>query len=448
MELATASDTGFVTYTYNGRATIVLDNHHDEYEIDVEKNDQFKVKVEGTKVTIIHLDEPKLKFRATTTDKAYLRLMKSSTPDDFQFVPHPKYPSYPFIPNLTYELIPKLYAYFNEKYFNGMCPKSLLFKKSQGASSPFGLAQFNSVGGKPLYRMTVNMKRISADMILFVDTLLHEMIHLYLFRKGIDEGNNSILHDGHGRYFQAEMQRINRAGFNISILLDWEKREAASDVETNVLRVFSPEYPNHAKYYWSVLNLEDKFDDLVRQVRENDPTKSYVIDLIVTSQTSMRDYPQISKNGKIPPSKLPLWWKVVDPKGRLIKAFDVKEQGASQAIGKLKVSKKEEPYYAQPFPMFASWMRKEKASGTDDQIRAIWEHFPAAKIFPYAEEELIDIEKAITRGLADQEVKRKLTAVFARFDGRCSHYDYRVKIREIITRRKLDALLRYPQLGI
>lgn len=448
MELATASDDGFVTYTYNGRATIALDNHNDKYEIDVGTDDQFKVKVEGTKVTIIHLDEPKIKFKATTTDKAYLRLMKNSTPDEFVFVPHPKYPSYPFLPNITFEMVPKLYAYFNDKYFNGMCPKSLLFKKSQGTSSPLGLAQYDSVGDKRLFRMTVNVKRISADLILFVDVLLHEMIHLYLYRKGLDEHNNAILRDGHGRYFQAEMQRLNRAGFNISVILEWEKREIEADVEINVLRVFAPEYPNNAKYFWSVFDLEDKFDDLVRQVRENDPTKQYIIDLVITKDDTARGYTQIGNNGKIPASKLPLWYKVFDPKGRLVKRFDVAEQGNSAAIGKLKVSKKEEPYYAQPFPIFASWMRREKATGTDDQLRAIWEHFPAAKIFPYAEEELVDIEKSIARGLADHEIKRKLTAVFARFDGRCTQYDYRVKIREIITRRKLDALLQYPQLGI
>lgn len=448
MELATASDDGFVTYTYNGRATIVLDKHNDEYEIDIGTDDQFKVKVEGTKVTIIHQDEPKLKFKATTTDKAYLRLMKNSTPDEFVFVPHPKYPAYPFLPNLTFEMVPKLYAYLNEKYFNGMCPKKLLFKKSQGTSAPLGLAQYDHANGKPLFRMTVNVKRISTDLILFVDVLLHEMIHLYLYRKGLDEHNNAILRDGHGRYFQEEMKRINRAGFNISIILEWEKRDIEADVEINLIRVFSPEYQNNAKYFWSLFNLEDKFNDIVRQIRENDPTKPYIIDLVITKDDTARGYPQISNKGVVPPRKIPLWYKVWDPKGRLVQKFDVAEQGQTQSIGKLKVSKKEEPYYAQPFPIFASWMRREKAEGTDDQLRAIWDRFPAEKILPYAEEELIDIQKAIVRGLADAEIKRKLTAVFARFDGRCTQHAYRQAIRAVIDKRKLDALLQYPQLGL
>ena len=38
--------------------------------------------------------------------------------------------------------------------------------------------------------------------------------------------------------------------------------------------------------------------------------------------------------------------------------------------------------------------------------------------------------------------------VFARFDDRCPQYEYRKVMREIITRRHLEVLLTYPQLGL
>lgn len=447
MELALASD-GFVAYTYTGKATILLDDHHDEFTIDFQTDDRFKVKLVGTKVTIIHLDEPSLQFTATTTDKAYLRIMKYSTPDEFQFVPHPKYPAYPFLPNLTFEMVPKIYAYFNDKLFNGMCPKKLLFKKTQGTSSPLGLAQLDHVKGQPIYRMTVNVKKISVDTILFVDVLIHEMIHLYLYRKGLLEHNNSITQDGHGPYFQGEMKRLNKLGYNISIILEWEKREIEADVEANVIRVTLPGDTKNTKYYWSLKPLEDSFDDLVKQLRAQDPTKPYVVELLVTSDHAAKGYPQISNSGKIPPSKIALWWPTRELRGRVVKTFNTQEQGHTAPIGMLKVAKKEEPFYAQPFSLFSSWMERTKATGTEDQLRALWIRFPVAKILPFAEEELVDIAKALDRGLSDAEIKRKLTAVFARFDDRCPQYEYRKVMREIITRRHLEVLLTYPQLGL
>ena len=41
----------------------------------------------------------------------------------------------------------------------------------------------------------------------FVETLLHEMIHAYLF---VTDGNDD--HDGHGPAFHSHMHRINKAG--------------------------------------------------------------------------------------------------------------------------------------------------------------------------------------------------------------------------------------------
>ncbi|MNV74206.1 hypothetical protein D3C71_1674070 [compost metagenome] len=85
---------------------------------------------------------------------------------------------------------------------------------------------------------------------------------------------------------------------------------------------------------------------------------------------------------------------------------------------------------------------------SDDAVYSIWIRFPVAKVIPFAEAELIEINKAVARGLADQEIKRRLTAVYARFDGRANQYEYRKAILAIIEKYKLDALLQYPQLGL
>lgn len=445
MELALAA-AGFTRYSYDGKATILFDDHHDEYEADFITGDHFKVKYDAGQVIIVHDNAPKVRFVASTTDKKYIKLMRSSTPLEFEFVPTPKYPQYPFIPNLTFELIPKIYAYFNQKYFNGMCPEAILFKKTT-TTEALGTAMYNRVNGKALYRMLVNMKMIGTDMILFVDVFLHEMVHLYLYRKGLDSGRSDITQDGHGPFFKAEMDRLNRLGFNISPILEWETRTIES-TELNVVRITSPQFPAHAKYYWSDQSQERNFDNIVAQVTKFDPTSLFTIDLIVTPNVVMRKQPQIGANGQLPAAKLKLWWKAIEAKGRVVKTHTVTDQSAVDSNQLLKVPKAEEVYYAQPLALFASWLRRTKVNASEGYAHSMWIRFPVAKIVPYATEELIEINKAVARGLADAEIKRRLTAVFARFDDRANQYEYRKLMRAIITKHKLDALLQYPQLGL
>ena len=446
MELALAA-AGFTKYAYSGKATILFDDHHDEYEADFITGDHFAIKSDGREVIIVHDNAPKVKFVASTTDKKYIKLMRSSTALEFEFVPTPKYPQYPFIPNITFEMIPMIYAYMNKTYFNGMCPESLLFKKTT-VGDALGVATYNKVGGRYLFRMLINMRMIGSDMILFIDILLHEMIHLYIYVKGLAAHDNTILLDGHGPYFKAEMSRLNRLGFNISSVLEWEDRTIETS-EFNLIRITLAGYPDHAKYYWSSQPLERDFDNIVAQLTKFDPTSLFTIDLFATSDAPLRKYPVMGKNGKLPAAKLNLWWKTTQVKGRILKTFTVTPQSSVDANQYLKVPKAEEVHYAQPMSIFGAWLRRTKVNtNSEGYIQSMWVRFPVAKILPYAAEELIEINKAVGRGMADADINRRLTAVFARFDGRCNQYAYRTVIRAIIVKHKLDALLQYPQLGL
>lgn len=445
--LALAATSGFVRYRYTGKAVILLDDHHKTHEVDFLTNDEFSVKIKDNTAIIIHHDAPRIQFRALVTDKKYVRLMRSSTALEFQFIPTPKYPMYPFIPNLTFEAIPQIYEYLNDKYFNGMCPKKLLFKKTTSGTA-LGVAQYDVVNGRPLYRMLVNMKKIGTDMLVFIDVLLHEMVHLYLYRKGVEGNNNEILRDGHGKHFKAEMDRLNKFGFNISIILDWEKRTDA-EVDTYVIRIQHPGDPTYSKYYWSLKNIQPFFKTIVAQVQAFDPTTLFTIDLIVTSEVAVRAMPQLSKDGKIPPAKLKLWWKDFKLKGRVVDTVTLTHQDVVDSNQWLKVPKSEEPYYAQPMNLFAAWFRKNKVpSATDGYVQTAWVRFPIEKIRPFTEIELVEINKALARGMNESDIKRRLTAVFASYDGRVNSYTYRSMIREIVAKKQLDALLQYPQLGL
>lgn len=447
MEISLAS--AFVRYVYTGKTTLVFDQHNDEYDLEVAPEDEVSIRVTGSKVEIRPSDSNET-FVATTTDKKYLRLMKYSEAEEFVFVPHPKKPCYPFIPKITFEMLPKLYDYFNKLYFNGMCPKSLLFKRSPKRSE-LGLAQLDpNVRGKPLYRMTVNMKIIASDTMLFIDTFLHEMIHLYLFRKGLEERNVEYTNDGHGKFFQSEMRRLNKFGFNISIVVDWEKRVHNEDAELQVIHVTSPQLDakKYNKYYWSDKNLEEDFVRIATQIMSTGSGADLIINLRTTTNAHVRGFPKLSATSKVPASKLSLWWGQIELGGRLIRTLDSRTEARTLKPVATQVTKKEEPQYAQSYRMFTAYMKRQYMENSEDRLHALWHHFPIAKIVPHAEAELLDVAKGIKRGVNDAETKRRLTNVFARFDDRCNQYEYRQIINKIIDKHKLDVLLNYPQLGL
>ncbi|VDN04383.1 unnamed protein product, partial [Thelazia callipaeda] len=106
--------------------------------------------------------------------------------------------------------IQELFSYYNTIYFLGVLPGCEV-KWSSRMTSSAGLFSYN---GKQKCSI-----RLSQPLLQYrprrdtVETLLHEMIHAYLFFTS--ENRN---HNAHGHEFRSHMQRINeRAGTNITI---------------------------------------------------------------------------------------------------------------------------------------------------------------------------------------------------------------------------------------
>ena len=75
-----------------------------------------------------------------------------------------------------------------------------------------GVCSYQGYGGLCSIRLSVPLLKLRPRKD-FVETLLHEMIHAYLF---VTDGNDD--HDGHGPAFHDHMYRINKAaGTNISV---------------------------------------------------------------------------------------------------------------------------------------------------------------------------------------------------------------------------------------
>ncbi len=223
----------FVEYQYTGRAVITFDDHHPELEVDFEKGDKFKLKIVKNEAHIIHEAAPKEVFKMRFNDKKYLRLFKSAELTEFIFTPSPLNPTYPHLDKLDVKTMEMLYVYYNERYFNNVLPKPVhvLFSTKIPAhykNPAVGLAESFSAHNKGKFRISVEDK---GDPYLFVDIILHEMIHIYQYVM-LSKGDTTVHDNGdyHGAWFQKEMNRINKDGYNIDLVLNWEKRAKSAPV--------------------------------------------------------------------------------------------------------------------------------------------------------------------------------------------------------------------------
>lgn len=104
-----------------------------------------------------------------------------------------------------------LFLAYNDKFFWGRL-LSCEVKWSPRMTVCAGLCSYQGRGGLCSIRLSVPLLKLRPRKD-FVETLLHEMIHAYLF---VTDGNDD--HDGHGPAFHEHMFRINKeAGTKISV---------------------------------------------------------------------------------------------------------------------------------------------------------------------------------------------------------------------------------------
>ncbi|XP_052766928.1 DNA-dependent metalloprotease SPRTN-like isoform X2 [Mya arenaria] len=104
-----------------------------------------------------------------------------------------------------------LFLQFNERFFWGQL-SGIEVKWSPRMTLCAGLCCYEGRGGLCSVRLSVPLLKLRPRKDL-VETLLHEMIHAYLF---VTDNNKD--HDGHGPEFHKHMYRINKeTGTNISV---------------------------------------------------------------------------------------------------------------------------------------------------------------------------------------------------------------------------------------
>ncbi|CAM6127768.1 unnamed protein product [Calypogeia fissa] len=157
-----------------------------------------------------------------------------------------------------------LFEYYNQIYFEGKLGPCTLQWSSKRMTLCAGVCQYSTYGGceirlsEPLlkYRPVSDLK----------NTLLHEMIHAYLF---LTNGNKD--HDDHGPCFQHMMMMIN--DFN---LVDEERPQDGYQV--TIYHNFTNEVDLYRTHHWRCMNCSD----LIKRAMNRTPSAS---DCLIRSDT-------------------------------------------------------------------------------------------------------------------------------------------------------------------
>lgn len=362
------------TYRFIDPNGMQYEDVNDEYDLHMVMGDSFDMYRHGNFYVVHHEDNPEIVFKLTLKQG---RALENMSEELLSVRPDPSNAPY-LLFEPKFELVTKMYDYYNKLYFNGACPP-VTFRKSSN-SKIWGMAQLEWHKGKPVYTFHINESTM-IDRVLFTNTILHEMIHLFQFQKGVKlrevdmEAATAAMHDDHGPQFQAQMHRINSHGFGIIMAGTHEeiKRESSEDFYAIVAIGLHQNMYNGwlAWYTHKVLN-QDDLENVASQLREAFPHLEYQVKLyktknrIVTYGTNMKSTKTVTAS-----SLKKLNQGTPDMKGST-------ELGVIYLRPTLAVElpeyKQEPELYSLPLDRFYKAMR----SYTEDQmaLRAKWMKFP------------------------------------------------------------------------
>jgi hypothetical protein len=284
------------TYRYINEADLLYEDVNDEYDMQLVMGDQFDMYRHGQFYVVHHEDDPNIAFKLTLKQGKALEGMSEELLTVRPDVNNPPY----LLFEPKFENVKPMYDYYNKLYFNGACPV-VKFKKSAN-SKIWGMAQLEWLNNKPVYTFHINESTM-IDRVLFTNTILHEMIHLFQYAKGnklrgLDpEAAMAAMHDNHGPQFQAEMHRINSFGFGIIMAGTHEEiaRESTEDFYAIVaIGLHQNKYNGWLSWYTHKVLDQSDLENVAAQLRESTPHLEYQVKLyktknrIVTYGTNMK----------------------------------------------------------------------------------------------------------------------------------------------------------------
>lgn len=453
----------FVEFQYTGRAVITFDDHHPELEVDFEKGDKFKLKIVKNEAHIIHEAAPKEVFKMRFNDKKYLQLFKSAELTEFIFTPSPLNPSYPHLDKLDVKTLEMLYVYYNERYFNNVLPKPVhvLFSTKIPAhykNPAVGLAEKFKV------RNTTDKFRISSedkgDPYLFVDVLLHEMIHVYQYVM-LSKGDTTVHDNGdyHGAWFQKEMNRINKDGYNIDLVLDWEKRaKSAPTADFYIMRCsfldaksFKPvqilKGERSSTRRSSIGHIYDRkptqsqMERYLAAVRDLDPNCAYQVEVFKVNDSEWRKLlPEAP--ARITQNKLGGLHIKLD--GLTYRDGKVAETPISESAilsgGDIKPGVSEIPFMTGTLQEYQANIKQYRLDDFGGQYERAWAGVPIREVNKELVVRLKKLNTAIAFGVNDRQLDKSIADIVGMYTNRFTTAQYQKAARDAIKKNKLTSL--------
>lgn len=223
----------FEWYEYRGRRIISFEDHHPEYDLDIEPKAIFGVRKLRGKNKLILLEDPKILFTLSDTELSKVLRVSAghserrgtvelaagtkggkSKPQARVANTGKKALAYDFPMPPTKQDIMRAYNYFNKKYFKNECPKITI--EFPRASKYLGQAQALYVGNQVKFVLKISKKAMT-DTWTLTNLVLHEMIHLLHYKRAFVDNDKRYSGAAHGPLFIEEMHRLNKLGYSIDI---------------------------------------------------------------------------------------------------------------------------------------------------------------------------------------------------------------------------------------
>lgn len=404
-------------YKYNGDG-ISFDDANPDYALDLVVGDEFILNKHGKSYQVFFSADTSIPF-VITPKEARLLLKESS--ESLNVTPNPSNPPYlDYSPK--FEIIPKFYEYYNKELFNGGCPV-VKFTKTRDESI-LGLAVLEWHKNKPVYTMKINEKSM-ADIKLFTNTVVHEMIHLFLYAKGIKLNDRTIIFDSHGPNFQSEMHRINGRGFNIDVVASGEAYSHESSEDLFAIVVEPANRTFGIQCYFSRTSMIDQFDQFVDAFSLAHPNdSSSEIYLLKTSDLRVAQYTAWPKNGNVKPAQLAKWFGQPTGDRSMFSGMKLKQTKTSGGGVNIPSYKQNPETYALGFARFQQAMRKYGAS--DTFLRAKWNEFPLRALNKIMEADLKStIGRVARNSITLPDLTNKLQDIVDAYAGRVPEDQYK-----------------------
>lgn len=414
-------------YRYEGDQDLQFDEANDDYSLVMVMGDEYTIYPHG-KIYVVHHDSsPEIDFRLQPKEA---KILLKASRELLDVEVDPANPPY-LLFEPKFELVDKIYRHYNKLLFGNKCPPIKL-RKSRN-SKVWGMAKMeylNNNINKPVFTFFINESAM-IDRKLFTNTIIHEMIHLYLFKSGAEKYSSdpeqamAEINASHGPLFQREMHRVNAFGFGV--ITAGTHEEIARAATEDFYAIVAERAADNGLLHWSgwythyELTGED-LDKLASLMKLQFPYENMHIYLVKTkSREITAGGVNLKASKNFPAASLSKMYKGAPP---LKDATKLDERYLRASTKVTLPSAKEEPeLYALPFNKFITKMKKY----TDDHavLMGVWKAAPLRTVNKVNEERLKTLSGRVRRkAISEPDLVNLLIDIKASYEERFDFDDY------------------------